>query len=95
MTPITLLGLPLGQLLTVLGGGAALLTVLYVVKQQRRRVGIAPVDIVKTQALGKIVPGRRARHAVQVAHCCGYKRNGWKLSEPFLPKFGILPNLNP
>ncbi len=40
MTPITLLGLPAGQLLTVLGGGAALLTVLYVLKQQRRRVEV-------------------------------------------------------
>ena len=40
MTPITLLGLPLGQLAVVLGAGAALLTVLYVLKQQRRRVEV-------------------------------------------------------
>lgn len=40
MTPITLLGLPAGQLLAVLGAGAALLTVLYVLKQQRRRVEV-------------------------------------------------------
>ena len=40
MTPVTLLGLPLAQLLTVLGAGAALLTVLYVLKQQRRRVEV-------------------------------------------------------
>ena len=40
MTPITLLGLPAGQLFAVLGAGAALLTVLYVLKQQRRRVEV-------------------------------------------------------
>ena len=40
MTPLTLLGLPVAQLLTVMGAGAALLTVLYVVKQQRRRVEV-------------------------------------------------------
>lgn len=40
MTAITLLGLPAGQLFAVLGAGAALLTVLYVLKQQRRRVEV-------------------------------------------------------
>ena len=40
MTPLTLLGLPLAQVATVLAGGAALLTVLYVLKQQRRRVEV-------------------------------------------------------
>ena len=40
MTPITLLGLPAGQLFAVLGAGAAFLTVLYVLKQQRRRVEV-------------------------------------------------------
>lgn len=40
MTPITLLGLPAGQLFAVLGAGAAVLTVLYVLKQQRRRVEV-------------------------------------------------------
>jgi hypothetical protein len=40
MTPVTLLGLPAGQLAMVLGVSAALITLLYVLKQQRRRVEV-------------------------------------------------------
>ncbi|HPH26090.1 MAG TPA: VWA domain-containing protein [Pseudomonadota bacterium] len=40
MSGLLLLGLPLSQLLTVLGAGASLLTVLYLLKQQRRRIEV-------------------------------------------------------
>ncbi len=40
MTPFTLLGLPWGQLLPIAAGGTALLTVLYVLRQRRRRLEV-------------------------------------------------------
>src|SRR5471032_2780695 len=37
-------------------------------QKQRRRIGIAPIDIVHTQTLGDEVPGRRYGHAVEGTH---------------------------
>ena len=37
-------------------------------QQQRRSVRIAPIDVVKAQTLGNVVPGSRSRHAVEHTH---------------------------
>ena len=37
-------------------------------EEKRRRVGIAPIDIVHAQTLGDEVPGSRPRHAVEGTH---------------------------
>ena len=41
-------------------------------QEQRRRVGVAPIDVVKTQTLGVVVPRGGARHAVQGTHGLTY-----------------------
>ena len=53
MTPFTLLGMPWGQLFPIAAAGTAVLTLLYVLRQRRRRLEV-PFSPLWQKVLGQI-----------------------------------------